>query len=118
MANWTLVTGASSGIGLAFASLYAEQKNDLFLVARDLKKLKEMKKKYEKDFGIEAEVMALDLSEADAAKKVWAKATKGDNTVETLINNAGVGDYAAFTEAKWDKLNTMMQLNMTTLTQP
>ena len=116
LSKWTLITGASSGIGEELAKLYAEQGDDLFLVARDSEKLQNLKTELEEKHGITCDFLSLDLSELGAAKKVYEQATKDKNQIGTLVNNAGFGDYGDFDEQSWKKLESMMLLNMVTLT--
>ncbi|MBQ9828096.1 MAG: SDR family NAD(P)-dependent oxidoreductase [Lachnospiraceae bacterium] len=65
-----LVTGASGGIGLELAKLFARDGHDLVLVARSEKKLKKLKKALEEYYGVTVRIFVQDLSEKDAALKV------------------------------------------------
>jgi short-subunit dehydrogenase len=110
-----LITGASSGIGLEMARLMAADKVDLVLVARSEDKLQvladELKSKHE----VAVQVVAVDMASLDAAQTV-VDALAG-KPIDYLVNNAGFGDFGAFVERDWVKLNEMLQLNITALTQ-
>lgn len=110
-----LITGASSGIGLEMARLAAADKVDLVLVARSEVKLQTLADELKSRYDIAVDVIACDLSEINAAQRLFdALAGK---PIEYLINNAGFGDFGAFGDRDWAKLNEMLQLNMTALTQ-
>jgi short-subunit dehydrogenase len=112
-----LITGASSGIGLELARLFAQDKINLILVSRDQQTLEgiavELRKKYE----IKVEVIAIDLSLLDAAKQVFEKVNQLRWQIDFLINNAGFGDFGSFIKADAEKEQSMIELNVVTLTQ-
>jgi short-subunit dehydrogenase len=112
-----LVTGASGGIGLELAKLLARDRRDLILVARSEDKLREVAGKLAGAHEIDTHVVAADLSEPDAAKRVKERTDETGKRVDVLVNNAGVGDYGPFAESDPERLTQMMQLNMVTLTQ-
>ena len=115
MNKYAVITGASSGIGLEFARLLAADNYDVLLAARDKKGLEQVAADLEKEHGIKAEVFAIDLGVEGAADKLWDKTDK--RHVEVLINNAGFGDLVPLVDANWEKLNAMIDLNITTLTR-
>lgn len=108
-----LITGASSGIGLEFARLFAKDGVNLVLVARSGKKLSEIKSALEKSFGIQVTTVAKDLSEANAAQALIQDLANTD--IDYLVNNAGFGDFGEFVNSSWEKDARMIQLNVTTL---
>ncbi|MDD9892258.1 MAG: SDR family oxidoreductase [Gammaproteobacteria bacterium] len=110
-----LITGASSGIGLEMARLMAADKVDLVLVARSVDKLQTLADELKSHHNVAVDVIASDLSKENAAQDV-VEALAG-KPIDYLINNAGFGDFGAFAERDWPKLNEMIQLNMTALTQ-
>ena len=112
-----LITGASGGLGLEFAKLYAKKKYDLVLVARNEGKLYRLKNEFEIQYGITVYVCAADLSVRDAALDVFDYTLENDITIDVLINNAGFGDLGAFAECDWDRQYEMVQLNITALMQ-
>lgn len=113
----TLITGATSGIGYAFAHICAREQNDLVLVARNHKKLEEIKSDLEKKCNITVHIIPQDLSEKNSAQKVYTKIQEKNLQIDTLINNAGFGLYGDFSETDWSAEERMIQLNITTLTE-
>ncbi len=111
-----VITGASGGIGADFARLLAARKTNLFLVARRKEQLEALALSLKSQFGIEVEILSLDLSLPDASEILYNEATKNGKTVDLLINNAGIGPWRKFTEASLDDHKKIMQLNMVTLT--
>ena len=67
----TLITGASSGIGEEFSRRYAAKKHELVLVARRQDKLDALAEELRKEHGVEVTTISLDLSEPDAAQRLW-----------------------------------------------
>ena len=112
-----LVTGASSGIGAEFARQLATKKTDLILVARSQAKLEALATKLEQQYEIKAEVLVQDLSLASAGQKIFDAVQEKELTVDLLINNAGFGDYGAFSDRNLSKQLTMIQLNILVLTE-
>ena len=110
-----LITGASGGIGLALAEIFAREGCDLVLVARSEAKLAAAKARLESQYGIAAEVMVKDLAVKDAADEIFAELTDKGRQIDILVNNAGVGEYGRFADAEWKKQNEMIQLNVTAL---
>ncbi len=117
MSKYAVITGASSGIGLEFARLIAEDGYDLLLVARDEKVLQKVSAELQQRHKnkIKVTVAALDLSTLDAADKLW-RLTKNRH-VDVLINNAGFGDLEQLVSADWEKLSSMIELNVVALTR-
>lgn len=110
-----LITGASSGIGAAFAQALARRKNDLVLVARSQEKLNQLAQDLRQQHGIEVEVLVQDLTAPDAATIVFEAVTHQKIVVDILINNAGFGTYGAFSETSLPKQLEMIQLNVLSL---
>src|SRR5665647_580993 len=117
MKKTALITGATSGIGYELAYIHAKQGGNLVLVARNKTKLDQIKKDLENKYKINAYVIEKDLSLKDSAKDVYDEIIKNNITVDYLINNAGFGDYGLFNESNWGKLERMINLNITALSQ-
>jgi uncharacterized protein len=117
MEKTALITGSTSGIGYELAYIHAKQGDNLVLVARNKTKLEQIKKELENKYKIDAYVIEKDLSVKDSAKDVYDEIVKNNITVDYLINNAGFGDYGFFNESDWGKLDRMISLNITALTQ-
>jgi hypothetical protein len=103
-----LITGASGGIGLELARIFAREGYRVVLVARNEKRLKEIAQELRP---AESEVIALDLSLPGAAEEIHGKTSK----VDVLVNNAGFGVFGKFVEKGLAEELNMMQLNMTAL---
>lgn len=112
-----LITGASNGIGLELAKIHASKGGDLVLVARNLKRLDEIKDELQKQFSVKVLTIGIDLSQNDAAQTVYNKTSSDGILVDYLINNAGFGDFGMFTDTDWSKEWQMINLNVITLTQ-
>lgn len=111
-ASRSLVTGASSGIGAAFARALAARGSDLVLVARRTDRLRELASEVEAAHGIRAEVVTADLSEPAAGRALRA-AISGE--VDTVINNAGFGDHDPLVDADPEVLERMIAVDVTAL---
>lgn len=112
----TLITGASSGIGMELARVFAREGHDLLITARREERLNELKKELESKYGISVSVLPLDLSEINAPQALFDFAQQNNLIVDILINNAGVGDFGKFHKSDWDWQETMIDLNMKSLT--
>lgn len=111
-----LITGASSGIGLELAKLFAKDQHDLVLVARSEGKLRQLAQELQQQPGVAVHVLAEDLSRAEAADRVCERVKALGLTIDVLVNNAGFGHYGAFAESDFSKELEMIQVNMVTLT--
>ncbi|MCU0518893.1 MAG: SDR family oxidoreductase [Oscillatoria sp. Prado101] len=112
-----LITGASSGIGEAFAGELAKRQTNLILVARSEAKLQQLAQQLREEFKIQVEVLVEDLSLPGAAKAVFDAVTKKGLTVHLLINNAGFGDWGAFADRQLHRQVEMIQLNIVALVE-
>jgi short-subunit dehydrogenase len=113
--NYTLVTGASSGIGEAFARRLAAEKHNLFLVARSEQKLRDLCDELSKKHDIDAKYAAVDLIEVDSDIEVFDTTEKLGIEVDWLINNAGFGSMGDFAELDLERELEMIELNITAL---
>lgn len=115
MKEFTLITGASSGIGFEMAKLLAAKNHNLILVARREDKLKTLKEELKQQFEIEVIYLPFDLSETNAAQDLYVEILELDILVTGLINNAGFGDYGSFVEMSLKKDEEMIAVNVTSL---
>jgi uncharacterized protein len=107
-----LITGATSGIGAAFARRLARDGHDLVLVARDRQRL-DAAAATARDAGVAVEVLPADLSVADDRQRVAARLTDPDTApVDLLVNNAGFATGTAFLEADPAELLRQLDVNV------
>lgn len=109
-----LVTGASSGIGEAFARRLAERRTDLVLVARSGSALERLAAELAESHGVRVEVLVADLTEPAARRRVEDRLLDGD-PIDLLVNNAGFGLRAPFWELDLDRQQAEIDLNITAL---
>lgn len=115
--GYTLITGASSGIGRELASLFAADGHDLVITARNRTALAEVKSLLERRYGVHVETFAIDLSENDAPLKLYDYTTSHGFIIDHLVNNAGFGEWTGFLDGTWRRQHEMMQLNMNALAE-
>ncbi len=96
----TLITGASGGIGEAFAKRLAEKKHNLVLVARSEDKLHQLCDELMLKHGITAHYVAVDLNDFEADQRLFNETQKHGMEVDWLINNAGFGSMGDFAELR------------------
>jgi short-subunit dehydrogenase len=109
--KWAVVTGASAGIGKAFAEELAAGGTHLVLTARRGDRLEEIARKLATQHQIRAEVCAADLTEVGAPKKIFDFTKSKGLEIDLLINNAGFGSYGEFAEDDLQRLLEMVQVN-------
>jgi uncharacterized protein len=114
MSKWVVITGASSGIGAAFAPRLAAKGYNLVLVARREEKLKETRDRVLAQHKVEIKVLKADLIEANAAQKVL-DFTGPD--IDILINNAGFGKAGQAVDGEAAAQLKMIDLNIRSLTE-
>jgi short-subunit dehydrogenase len=115
MKKYSLITGASRGIGKAFAEALAQKGKDLILIARSEKELEAIAFDLQKKYSIDVKVFKQDLSHTHSAEELFEK-TK-DLKIEMLINNAGFGVTNDFSKNDVLELEKMLVLNVVTLTK-
>ncbi|MDQ3072836.1 MAG: SDR family oxidoreductase [Bacteroidota bacterium] len=111
-----LITGASSGIGYEFAHIFAREKINLVLVARNRDKLDSLANDLRSGYGIKILVIAKDLGEEHAVEMVLAEVKAQNIVIDYLINNAGFGEFGLFHETAWNKEKKMIEVNIIALT--
>jgi uncharacterized protein len=116
MVKYSLITGASSGIGLEMARILAKHKKNLVLVARNKEKLEILSHELKDQFGIYILVIVKDLSLPDSVEKLFNELEANEIEIEILINNAGFGDLTHFYKSNWEKTRQMIDLNIMALT--
>ncbi len=117
MKHVALITGATSGIGLAFARIHAQKGNDLIIVARNAVKLDEVQIELQQSYGVEVKAIDIDLSHPNAAKEIFNEVLKDKIQIEYLINNAGFGGQGEFIYRDWHQEAKMIQVNVIALSE-
>lgn len=115
--SYTLITGGTKGIGLELAKLFAKDKNNLLLVARNELELIKVKELLEKEFNICVKVLGLDLSVDNSCEKLFEFVDEKNIVVDNLINNAGVGSFGYFDNVSEEKDINLIEINIVALTK-
>src|ERR1700741_2614456 len=111
-----LITGASSGIGVVYADRLAKRGYDLILVARNQARLNAVADRLRGETGRQITVLPADLNDKAGLAKVET-VLRGHPDITMLVNNAGVGSVASILQADVDKMEAMIDLNITALTR-
>ena len=111
-----LITGASSGIGLELAKVFAHHQYNLIIASRNKEKMDMLKKELEATYHIKVYICKVDLAQEDGPKFLYDEVKAMGLDVEILVNNAGIGYVGEFVDNVYDKDLRMLQLNMTSLT--
>jgi short-subunit dehydrogenase len=106
-----LITGATAGIGAAFARRLASDGHSVVLVARDEKRLREQATELHDRHGIEAEVLSADLATEEGIAAVEARLSEPRNPVDVLVNNAGFGNKGEYLEVPMADELTMLKVH-------
>lgn len=112
-----LITGASAGIGAAFARFLANEGYNLLLVARRAERLQTLGKELTDLHGIECHSFAADLTDPASPAAIIDYATSHGIDIDVLINNAGLSAKDAFATTPWAKHAADIQLMVTGLTE-
>jgi hypothetical protein len=108
-----LVTGASSGIGQAFAELLAERGYDLVLTARRRDRLDELAAALRQRHGVAAHTLAADLADPVAPARMAAELAARGLAIDVLVNNAGYGVPGSYVNVTWPDHERFMQVMVT-----
>jgi uncharacterized protein len=109
-----LITGASSGIGAAFARAYAARGADVMLVARRVERLQALAQTLHADHGVQCYVVPLDLAQPDAPEQVAAVLAAQARKPDILVNNAGYSLARRFVAEPWPAQRAFVQVLVTT----
>jgi short-subunit dehydrogenase len=112
-----LVTGASAGIGAAFAEHLASEGFDLFMVARREDRLLDLAQRLTDKHGTKSEVLSADLRDPDAPSQIIEHAQNRELDIDVLINNAGLSGKGAFSETPWEEIAGELQVMVTAVTE-
>lgn len=115
MGDCCLITGASGGIGMEFARIFAQNGHDLILVARSRDKLEALKEELETRYAVDVGVYPADLTSSTEIENLYEYLTYANLRVDVLVNNAGFGDLGAFLDSAWERQQALIDLNITAL---
>lgn len=112
----SLVTGASSGIGLQYATQLArDYHTDLLLVSNQEEELRKVAEDLAAQYKVSAIPHYADLSKEDAAEELYAYCHANGMVVDILINDAGVFFFNPYCETSMKRISLMLNLHMTTV---
>jgi short-subunit dehydrogenase len=111
-----LVTGASSGIGYELAKILAREGHDVALVARSADQLEKIATDLREDFGVQALVVPVDLSDPDSPNRIFDHLQEAEFQVDVLVNNAGFGTLGRFVRSDTGAQVDMVEVNVSALT--
>ena len=118
MAGYVMITGATSGIGLAIAKVFWEKGHDLILVGRDEAKFRQLETVLRaQKSDLRLVIYRQDLSKQGAGRVLYSWVKESGFVVDILINNAGAGYVGEFCECSECKMVELMHLNMASLTE-
>ena len=115
--HFTLITGASSGIGEEFARQYAQKKHPLILTARSKGKLEQLAQELAQTYQIPIHIIPQDLAQLNSAEELYQKCQHLGVEINFLINDAGIGLIGAFESHELAKMQEMILLNVLALTK-
>ena len=114
--GYVLITGASGGIGLELARIFAKNRFNLILTARSKDKLEKISKDFMDEYKIKVCYFTRDLSKKEEVYSLYSEIKENKLDVDILINNAGFGYWGYLGEQDEEKLADMVNLNITALT--
>jgi hypothetical protein len=112
-----LITGASSGIGEAFAEVFAAEGFDLVIAARRKDRLRAVAARLRERYAVRVDVIAADLSNPDASALLCGEIASRGLTIDALVNNAGYGVPGVFLASPWDRHQAMLQVMVVALAE-
>jgi uncharacterized protein len=107
-----LITGASTGIGAAYAERFARRGHDLVLVARDKARMETLGARLRQESGVSIDIIQADLTKAEELAVVERR-LRDDSSIEILVNNAGANVGGSFLEQATDDVARLVALNTT-----
>ncbi|MBA1201745.1 SDR family oxidoreductase [Pseudomonas capeferrum] len=117
MTRYAMITGASSGLGLALAEALARRGRNLILVARQREALEPVAIELTQRFGVEVLFRACDLSEPLRVSGFVLELEEGDRRIDLLVNCAGLRSYGPFLAQEWADEQDLIEVNLVALTR-
>ncbi len=117
MNKTALITGASAGIGLEFAKIFAKEKYDLVITARNETKLNELANEIKNNHNVNVKVIAKDLSKQNAGEEIFDILKNESIVTDVLINNAGFGVFDNYWNVELQDEKNMLQVNIMALAE-
>jgi len=113
--KYALITGATSGIGYELAKLFAKDKYNLVIVARNTAELSSTATELQQQYGIEVVPIAKDLFKRESPAEVYEEVKAKGIQIDVLVNDAGQGQYGEFVETDINRELDIIQLNIGSL---
>ncbi|MDP4094990.1 MAG: SDR family oxidoreductase [Bacillota bacterium] len=113
--TYSLITGASSGIGKEIAESLAKRGNNLILISRRRNILEQIAKYVIETYNVKVLTMPCDLTEKDSPKSIYLWCKENNIIVDTIINNAGMGLFGEFFKQDIEKQMSLIELNINCL---
>lgn len=114
--RYTLITGASTGIGYELAKLFARYNHNLILVARNKSKLETVKNELSK-YNLDIKILSADLSKSEDIENIFNFVERNNINIDILVNNAGIGSFGDFNDIEWKKEEELIDINIKSLTR-
>lgn len=114
--RYTLITGASMGIGYELAKLFAKDKHNLILISRNILKLQDVKNELSK-FNIDIKILASDLKNNEDIQDLFNYIEANKLNINILVNNAGIGTFGDFNNIEWKSEEALIDINIKALTK-
>ena len=115
--NYTLITGASQGMGLEMARECARLGRNILLISLPKENLKVLSENISEKFNVQTDFYEIDLTEAKSAEEIYKWVKKKNYSIDFLINNAGFGGFGAFEEYTLSYVEKMIDLNIKATTR-
>src|SRR3954465_106006 len=108
-----LITGASAGIGMALARVFAAHGFDCVLTARRIERLNALAKELRDNHAVAAHVIAADLAKPEACGEIALELSRCGIAVDALVNNAGYGVNGLYRNTVWELHRDLIQVLVT-----
>ena len=115
--KYTLITGASQGMGLEMARECASLGRNILLISLPKENLKVLSENISEKFNVQTDFYEIDLTEAKSAEEIFKWVKKKNYSIDFLINNAGFGGFGAFEEYTLSYVEKMIDLNIKATTR-